>query len=203
MISIVWPGRLSRVDESYYESVSEFVEFALSLLTHHGYLLRTPVPSSVSIAGSSSISLGTYDQLIVDHDQIVPSFTLFGHNLGAIIAFEITREIERGVEKEGDKNGSISQEKRGRVCLPPETCLSLVVSGSRPPAALTQFNKDEKSRKFSRLSDRLLLDRLLELGAVPRYLSSRRDILQCYLPGFRAGECHSLFSLHFQQTTLL
>jgi surfactin synthase thioesterase subunit len=136
--------------------------------------------ASLSLTSSSVISTDSHslssDHLILNRDGNQPSLSLFGHNLGGIIAFEVAREIERAT----------------RVTLPAPPLHALLVSGCRPPLALTQFNKDEKSRKFSRDSNKLLLDRMIELGCVPSYLLSRRDMLQPYLSRFRSGPLLSL-----------
>lgn len=50
------------------------------------------------------------------------------------------------------------------------------------------FNKDEKSRKFHKDSDKDLLNRMIELGFVPTYMTPRRDLLMSYLSHFRSGE---------------
>lgn len=109
------------------------------------------------------------DHLILDKNPT--TLSLFGHNLGGIIAFEVARELEKAT----------------RVALKTPPLNALLVSGCRPPLALTQFNKDTKSRKFSSDSNKILLDRMIELGCVPSYFVSRRDMLQPYLSRFRAG----------------
>jgi surfactin synthase thioesterase subunit len=54
--------------------------------------------------------------------------------------------------------------------------------------ALSMFNKDQKSRKFHKDSDKDLLNRMIELGFVPTYMKARRDLLVAYVPQFRSGE---------------
>lgn len=49
------------------------------------------------------------------------------------------------------------------------------------------FNKDQKSRKFHKDSDKDLLNRMIELGFVPTYMKARRDLLMAYIPQFRSG----------------
>jgi surfactin synthase thioesterase subunit len=169
---MIIPGRLDRTHETPFGAVSDFVEFVLCCLVHHRYLhaIATP-PSSVDTFRSTDSLSGVPDRPHLD--ALAPSLSLFGHNLGGIIAFEIAREIEKAT----------------RVSLPLSSppLHSLVISGCRPPLALTQFNKDDKSRKFSRDSNKALINRMIELGCVPSYLASRRDLLQSYLPSFRSG----------------
>jgi hypothetical protein len=173
LLSFVFPGRLDRTREASFESVADFVEFVLCCLVHHSYLQSTAAsPSSATASLHSTDSLsGGIDRPKLD--DFAPTLSLFGQNLGGIIAFEVAREIEKAT----------------RVSLPVTSppLHSLVISGCRPPLALTQFNKDDKSRKFSRDSNKALINRMIELGIVPSYLASRRDLLQAYLPSFRAG----------------
>ena len=128
--------------------------------------------SNSSQTSLSQQSRHDIDQLIIEEPSSNSHpLTLFGHNLGGIIAFEVAREIE----------------KSEIVTLPHPPLQCLIVSGCRPPQALTQFNKDVKSRKFSRDTDKALMDRMIELGCVPIHMVSRRDILELYLSTFRSG----------------
>jgi surfactin synthase thioesterase subunit len=145
------------------------VEFVICCLLHHEYLRLVETTASVADSTLHSTDSLSSDHLILDGNQA--SLSLFGHNLGGIIAFEVARELEKAT----------------RVALKSPPLHALLVSGCRPPLALTQFNKDAKSRKFSSDANKVLLDRMIELGGVPSYFVSRRDMLQPYLSRFRSG----------------
>ncbi len=86
-------------------------------------------------------------------------FLLFGHSLGALVAFEVTRELRR----------------RG-VPAP----LALLVGGAEAPG--TRLVR----RRVHDLDDAGLIDALRDFEATPAALLADRDLMELILPGVRA-----------------
>jgi surfactin synthase thioesterase subunit len=86
-------------------------------------------------------------------------FLLFGHSLGALVAFEVTRELRR----------------RGA----PDP-LALLVSGAEAPQ--TRVIR----RRFHELDDAGLIEALRDFGATPAELLADREMMELILPGVRA-----------------
>lgn len=86
-------------------------------------------------------------------------FLLFGHSLGALVAFEVTRELRR----------------RGA----PDP-LALLVSGAEAPQ--TRLIR----RRFHELDDAGLIEALRDFGATPAELLADREMMELILPGVRA-----------------
>ncbi|MCO5994304.1 thioesterase II family protein [Actinoallomurus rhizosphaericola] len=97
------------------------------------------------------------DQLTSKRDGSL--FVLFGHCMGAVIAFEMARRL-RGADDEP---------------------VLLVVSGRNPPHL-----PNEWSRKVAPLSDDELFTELVAVGGVPKGLS--RAMARAFLPIFRADQ---------------
>jgi surfactin synthase thioesterase subunit len=86
-------------------------------------------------------------------------FLLFGHSLGALMAFEVTRELRR----------------RGA----PDP-LALLVSGAEAPQ--TRLIR----RRLHDLDDAGLIEALRDFGATPAELLADREMMELILPGVRA-----------------
>ncbi|WP_416968201.1 thioesterase II family protein [Streptomyces sp. 4F14] len=86
-------------------------------------------------------------------------YALFGHSLGAVVAYETARVLLR----------------RGR---PPAL---LVVSGSEPPHRLTA-----PARPCHRLPDDAFLGEVVRLGGTPAGIREERELLRVLLPALRA-----------------
>jgi surfactin synthase thioesterase subunit len=86
------------------------------------------------------------------------SFVLFGHSMGAYLAYEVTRKLAA----------------RGGA-LPAQ----LVLSGVRPPGA-------PPAERFDDLSTAGLLKSLTRLGGTPSEVLERPDLLELVLPALRA-----------------
>lgn len=85
-------------------------------------------------------------------------YALFGHSMGALIAYELTHRIS-------DSGQS-----------PP---LALLVSGARPPGS-------PSAQDLNAMADEQLLDTLVALGGTPRPLAAIRDLMRLMLPTLRA-----------------
>ncbi|MFG3604253.1 thioesterase II family protein [Micromonospora chersina] len=86
-------------------------------------------------------------------------FLLFGHSLGALVAFEVTRELRR------------------RGASDP---LALLVSGAEAPQTRLV------GRRYHELDDTGLIEALRDFGATPAGLLADREMMELILPGIRA-----------------
>ncbi len=87
-----------------------------------------------------------------------PRFALFGHSMGALIAFAAAHRLrDAGAEP-----------------------VHLFVSGSAAP------QRSRASRRWHELSDRALLDRLTELGGMPAGVLAEPELCELLLPILRA-----------------
>lgn len=84
-------------------------------------------------------------------------FLLFGHSLGALVAFEVTRELRR----------------RGAPAP-----LALLVGGAEAPQ--TRLVR----RRVHDLDDAGLIEALRDFGATPAALLADRDLMELILPGY-------------------
>ncbi len=89
---------------------------------------------------------------------------LYGHSMGAVVAFEVTRALRR----------------RARAPL------ALAVSGRRAP-----HRSLRQSQMLHNLPEQALVDRLLTLGGIPPGMLSNRTWRDHYLPTIRADLCLS------------
>jgi len=89
-------------------------------------------------------------------------FALFGHSLGARLAFEVVRELRRN----------------GRL-LP----LRLFVSGCTPP---DDGRTDDVYDGLSALDDEAMLERLVATGNIPEEVLDEPGLVEMLLPSFRA-----------------
>jgi medium-chain acyl-[acyl-carrier-protein] hydrolase len=93
-------------------------------------------------------------------------FALFGHSLGALVAFELARELRR----------------RGA----PSPHHLFVSSGLSPSAA-------QRAGGLDSLDDRKLVERLTAMGGLPEAIAQERELLDAILPTIRA-DLHALES---------
>lgn len=96
-------------------------------------------------------------ELDLEDQYLGPNFCFFGHHMGAIIAFEVARLLKY----KGYKN-NVKQ---------------LIVSSSQAPNVLSLANKDKFGRKYHVASSTELLVRMEKIGAIPKLLRSRRDLV--------------------------
>lgn len=89
-------------------------------------------------------------------------YALFGHSMGALLAFEVARGL-------------------ARLAMPPP--LRLLVSGANAP------QRRPPSRMLHRLPDEALLDELRTYDGTPRELLDERDLMALLLPTLRADFC--------------
>lgn len=101
----------------------------------------------------------------VQADSPLP-FSLFGHSMGALIAYEITVELERRLEVSPAASPSPDR---------------LFVSGRRPPDEL------HEGRRIHALDDDDFVDAMQQnYGGVPDLVRNEPDLLALFLPGLRA-----------------
>lgn len=102
----------------------------------------------------------------------MPPITIFGHDFGSTVAFELIRLLK----------------KSKTVYMPIH---HFIASACRPPEVLSDFNSNDKSRKFSNENTDALMKRFLDIGFSRPYMSKpgkeRLEILRLYLPCFRSG----------------
>lgn len=89
-------------------------------------------------------------------------YAIFGHSMGAAVAFEVVRELRRAGHR-----------------LPAR----LFVGGCRPP---DHSHGDTVFGGLSRLDDDALLDRLVAGGGLPVEVLAERELLELLIPVFRA-----------------
>ena len=89
-------------------------------------------------------------------------YALFGHSMGAALAFEVVRELRRA-------GGTLPSR--------------LFVGGCRPP---DRSHGDTVFGGLSRLDDDGLLDRLVAGGGLPVEVLAERELLELLIPVFRA-----------------
>ncbi|OBK13744.1 thioesterase [Mycobacterium asiaticum] len=114
---------------------------------------QTPLPAIDQIAWVLA------REIVADLDG---PFALFGHSMGALVAFELTREL-----------------RRRRAQLP----MKIYASASRPPVSL-QFGA--RGSHLSVLPDHELRGRLTDLGGTPKELLDNAELMELLLPIVRA-----------------
>jgi len=107
----------------------------------------------------------------------VPTY-LYGHCLGAIIAFEVAKTFTMQLSEKDHPNKDFFIQH-------------LVVSSSRPPQLLYDGNKDRYAKKWTMQSDTDIMNRCAQLGGVPLLLRNkdRRDLLRLFVPVVRKDYC--------------
>jgi len=83
-------------------------------------------------------------------------FVLFGHSMGGLVAFRLAQLLEMHE-------------------INPK---AVIISAVQPP--------DHKRKKLSRLDDDAFLDYVIKLGGIPSELAREREVLNYFLPAFRA-----------------
>jgi medium-chain acyl-[acyl-carrier-protein] hydrolase len=116
-------------------------------------------PANIPASISEIVDLVVDDFVELQTREPLP-FALFGHSMGALIAFELT----------------VALEQRGG---PPPS--NLFVSGRRPPDEL------HRGEHIHRLDDTAFLDAVHRLyGAVPEAVRNEPELLALFLPALRA-----------------
>jgi external thioesterase TEII len=111
--------------------------------------------------GNSMPLMDTFEGLVQLYVQamvprIIQPFVLFGHSMGGMVVFRVAQELE----------------KRG---IYPK---AVIVSAIHPP--------DFEREIVSHLDDREFVDYLTSLGGIPAELLKEQELLQFFLPMFRA-----------------
>ena len=125
-------------------------------------------------------SIRSFDELVGQLAEVVSAnaelpFWLFGHSLGALLAFEVARRLQR----HGLHN------LRG-----------LMVSGCEAP------HRRSQRPRLHEFDDEALIERLQALNGTPRELLQNRELMQLLLPSVRAD--FELFSnYHYQPAQAL
>lgn len=141
--SICLPGRNMRINEKFSQEIGDVarnIYFCLKFL-------------EIIKKGSKIEEIEEYPKLV-----------FFGHNLGAIIAFEVGRLIENFGYKLG----------------------GMIVSCCLSPLNLIKMSLDRKHTNKSELNDRALVKHLLDLKGIPAQLLERKDLLLRFIPLFKA-----------------
>lgn len=114
--------------------------------------------------GLMSVILPSVVAAVVETESAAPlPFAVFGHSMGALIAYELTVALE-------DRTAGIER--------PPE---HLFVSGRRPPDEL------HRAASIHALPDNEFLDELqVRYGGVPEVVRSEPELLALFLPALRA-----------------
>ncbi|MFC2522445.1 MAG: thioesterase II family protein [Lautropia mirabilis] len=108
-------------------------------------------------------NLSTIVKRLTDAVQATPArkFVLYGHSMGGLLAFEITRELRR-------RRGAMPQ--------------ALVLSGARPPH---RFAKTGDDATWNLPHDRFI-ERIRELEGTPKEVLEHPELLKMILPMLRA-----------------
>ena len=107
---------------------------------------------------STDLSLLVEDMTLALHPLTDMPFAVFGHSMGAVLAFELTRALIR----------------RGRA---PQM---LVCAGRHPP------HKPSHTPDIHTLSDQGIIERLREMGGTPVEILDNPELLEVFLPTLRA-----------------
>lgn len=180
MLTHALAGKLHRVHEQPLTGILEHLDWVLASLVHHGVVIR--------------LEKGRRQGVLPD----MPPVTIFGQDFGSIVAFELIRLLKKSKTVHLPVHHFITS-----GCRPPEVsdtfrsmwfvctiqritpCLVLL-------QVISEFNSNGMSRKFSRESADVLMQRFLELGLARPCMckpgAERLEILRLYLPCFRSGE---------------
>ena len=98
---------------------------------------------------------------------------LFGHCLGALVAFEVAKHYNVNFDEANHESVLIHH---------------LCVSACKAPTVLLEQNKDKYSKKWWLQSDSDIMNRAAALGGVPVVLrdKNRRDLLRSFVPCMRS-----------------
>ena len=106
--------------------------------------------------------------LTAQRDNPLP-FAIFGHSMGALVAYELTVAMERAA-------GTLAQ-----ITDATSAPAHLFVSGRRPPDEL------HEGERIHGLADEVFLDKMQRLyGGVPDAVRQEPELLALFLPGLRA-----------------
>ena len=130
---------------------------------------RTRAAGGVAPPGTMAELVAPSLDVIIEMQASSPMpFSIFGHSMGALVAYELTVELERVAETSGDPD----------TCPVPE---HLFVSGRRPPDEL------HDGERIHDLADEPFLDAMQRhYGGVPDVVRKEPELLALFLPGLRA-----------------
>jgi thioesterase component of yersiniabactin synthetase len=160
----------------FYRKWQEF--FTLSDISLHCVCLpgrsfrlkETPV----GVVDGAKYIVRAIDQLYEDKKWLRDTrLFLFGHCLGAIIAFEVAKHYNEHFDESKPEDHVEIQH--------------LVVSSCKGPSVLHEHNLDRYSKKWWLQSDSDIMTRAAALGGVPVVLrdKNRRDLLRAFVPCIR------------------
>ena len=159
LYSVQLPGRYVRLKEACFKSVFQIV--------HHIYE-------------------ALQEKWMLDGD--LPKLVVVGHAVGAIVAFELTLLIEKNLYESSAAGGGGGGGGGGGSGGDADYfgVKHLLVTSCNPPHIVTKLNSDRFETKFFCASGGELFTRFQQLNLPPVYLRERKDILQMYMPIFRA-----------------
>ena len=113
---------------------------------------------------------------MLNHD--LPPLVLYGHNVGALIAFDLVRLLFENYNADDVVDAS------GHHDIYP--IKHLIVSGCNPPHIVTKLNSDRFETKYFCASGGELQQHLIKRDLVPVFLKDRKDIMNLYIELCRA-----------------
>lgn len=180
------PGRLQRIHERI-GSVREAAMCVLEAIRDHidpsRVGLLSDEASSWSTEASISATRSSTGPTPVTSNKATP-LILFGHDLGALIAFELAKSMEETAQMVASSmTGPLDPSD---ALLP--TVAWFIASATPPPTTLSNRNADRFETKHSFASDGELMKRAtLLLGLATMFEgNNRREMLGLFLPQFRA-----------------
>ncbi len=97
-------------------------------------------------------------------------FLFFGHSLGALLAFELARQLGRSPVRQPSL---------------------LILSACSAPEWMSERSKKNRLHPGHLLSDELLIQKLKELGGTPKEVLENSELMKLFLPAIRADLCLS------------
>jgi surfactin synthase thioesterase subunit len=143
---------------NYFRPLAKDLE--VSGINVYAYTLPTKAPKGRIHTNVDDIVNQLYNSILnVDKEKKLP-IVFFGHSLGGIIAFELSRKIEDSL-----------------------TLKALIVSAVKNPILLTAINQDPKTEFHHKQEDEALLNYLKSIGGLPDGLD--KEMLQLSLSFIR------------------
>ncbi len=104
--------------------------------------------------------------LIINNSE--KPFFFFGHSLGALLAFELARTLNRSPLRQPSL---------------------LILSACSAPQWMSERSKRNRLNQSHQLSDELLIQKLKDLGGTPKEVLENLELMQLFLPAIRADLC--------------